>query len=164
MTDAKPSSRQHPAHHPAVEWGQQSIVIFVTVCTKNRRAVLANETFHATLCAVWSAAREWWVGRYVIMPDHVHFFCAPGHRNYPALSKWMAYWKGLTARRVQEAQLTTAATMWQRDFWDRQLRSGESYSEKWAYVRANPVRAGLVERPEDWPYQGELNVLQWHDA
>jgi hypothetical protein len=27
----------------------------------------------------------------------------------------------------------------------------------------NPVRAGLVSRPEEWPYQGELNVLEWRE-
>ncbi|MCX7916496.1 MAG: hypothetical protein N3A53_09385, partial [Verrucomicrobiae bacterium] len=53
--------------------------------------------------------------------------------------------------------------LWQRDFWDTQLRRGESYSAKWEYVRYNPVRAGLVSDPADWPYQGELNILEWHD-
>ncbi|PYJ59756.1 MAG: hypothetical protein DME74_11770 [Verrucomicrobia bacterium] len=52
---------------------------------------------------------------------------------------------------------------WQRDFWDRQLRRGESYAEKWKYVENNPVRHGHVQRAEDWLYQGELNVLHWHD-
>mgnify|MGYP003875432317 CR=1 FL=1 len=52
---------------------------------------------------------------------------------------------------------------WQRDFWDTQLRRGESYSAKWKYVRHNPVRAGLVPSADLWPYQGELNVLRWHE-
>jgi len=51
--------------------------------------------------------------------------------------------------------------IWQRDFWDTQLRKGENYDEKWQYVLENPVRAGLVKHSEDWPYQGELNVLEW---
>jgi REP element-mobilizing transposase RayT len=53
------------------------------------------------------------------------------------------------------------APVWQRHFWDRQLRKSESYDQKWQYVIENPVRAGLVTKPEDWPYQGELNVLRW---
>ena len=36
------------------------------------------------------------------------------------------------------------------------LRSDESYSQKWNYVRENPVRAGLVKSAADWPYQGEI--------
>ena len=53
--------------------------------------------------------------------------------------------------------------IWQKDFFDRQLRSGESYHQKWLYIVENPVKPGLVARWEDWPYQGELNVLQWHE-
>lgn len=48
--------------------------------------------------------------------------------------------------------------IWQREFWDRQLRRSESYAKKWHYVSDNPVRNGYVRRAEDWPYQGELNV------
>src|SRR5437588_5629366 len=53
--------------------------------------------------------------------------------------------------------------IWQREYWDRQLRRSESYAEKWQYVRNNPIRHGYVRRAEDWPYQGELNSLEWHD-
>jgi len=41
---------------------------------------------------------------------------------------------------------------WQRDFFDHRLRSWESAEEKGAYIRANPVRAGLVEEGGAWPY------------
>ena len=39
------------------------------------------------------------------------------------------------------------------------LRGGESYAQKWDYVRANPVRAGLVSEAESWPYAGEIVVI-----
>jgi putative transposase len=42
------------------------------------------------------------------------------------------------------------------------MRKSESYSEKSNYARENPVRAGLVNHSDDWPYQGELNVLEWY--
>ena len=54
--------------------------------------------------------------------------------------------------------------IWQRGFWDYQLRSGDSYHNRWQYVRDNPVRDELVGNADDWPYQGELNVLHWHEA
>ena len=53
--------------------------------------------------------------------------------------------------------------VWQRAAWDRQLRRGDSYAAKWEYVRNNPVRHNLVPRPDDWPYQGEVNELIWHE-
>jgi len=43
---------------------------------------------------------------------------------------------------------------------DHILRSAESYAEKWAYVVANPVRAGLVREGETWPWQGEIFSLR----
>jgi len=51
---------------------------------------------------------------------------------------------------------TTQGQVWQEGFFDHVLRSDESYAEKWNYVRQNPVRAGLVARAEEWPYQGEI--------
>jgi hypothetical protein len=48
---------------------------------------------------------------------------------------------------------------WQEGFFDHLLRSGDSYGEKWEYVRLNPVRAGLSKSPEEWPYQGEITYL-----
>jgi hypothetical protein len=49
--------------------------------------------------------------------------------------------------------------LWQRGFFDHVLRSEESYGQKWNYVRDNPVRGGLVEKTEDWPYAGEVIVI-----
>jgi putative transposase len=74
------------------------------------------------------------------------------------LLQWVSYWKSISARRWPRPE---EAPVWQRHFWDTQLRRGESYEEKWQYVRENPVRAGLVTDTHDWPYQGVLNELRW---
>jgi putative transposase len=70
----------------------------------------------------------------------------------------MQYWKTLVTKRWPR---TDEKLVWQRSHWDRQLRSEEGYGAKWEYVRWNPVRHQLVERAEDWPYWGEMNVLKW---
>ena len=36
--------------------------------------------------------------------------------------------------------------------------------QKWLYLWENPIKEGLVSRPEDWPFQGEVNVLRWHEG
>ena len=46
----------------------------------------------------------------------------------------------------------TLKVHWQRDFFEHRLRKEESFRQKVDYVLANPVRAGLVQRTEDWPY------------
>jgi REP-associated tyrosine transposase len=54
--------------------------------------------------------------------------------------------------------------LWQPGFFDHILRSGESYAEKWNYVRENPVRAGVVKNADDWPYQGKNVLLESRDC
>jgi len=152
--------RKRPAHLPAFEHPNRSIIQFVTVCTQGRRPLLSNPAAHSTLLAAWEAATWYRVGRYVIMPDHIHLFCAPGTHPPESLTKWIALWKSHAARHWSDL---TVGKLWQRDSWDTQLRATDHYGAKWSYVRENPVRAGLVTQSDEWPYQGELNALSWHD-
>jgi len=91
------------------------------------------------------------------MPDHIHLFAMPVEDPMP-FQRWVSTWKSISARRIV-AEAGVAAPIWQRDYFDRFIRTTESYSAKWDYVRNNPVRAGLVAKPEDWPYQGVLYDL-----
>ncbi|WP_269539892.1 REP-associated tyrosine transposase [Cerasicoccus fimbriatus] len=152
--------RKRPARQPIYDQFNRANIIFLTVCTAQRKPILANHAAHERLRQCWQEADHWRVGRYVIMPDHIHLFCSPARVDHLPLKKWVAYWKSTASRQwpAKEDQ-----PIWQMDGWDRQLRSGESYSAKWLYVRNNPVRHGLVDSPENWPFQGELNVLFWHD-
>ncbi len=54
----------------------------------------------------------------------------------------------------------TTDRLWQPGFFDHLIRANESYEQKWEYVLQNPVRAGLVEKWQDWPYQGEIEKIQ----
>jgi len=157
---ARDPERHRLPHFAPQEPPNQSIVIFLTVCVAGRRPLLARPEIHHLLRSVWTTANHWRVGRYVLMPDHLHLFCAPA--TYPAtpLRNWVQFWRATATR---EWPFPNERPIWQRDFFDRQLRRGESYHEKWMYVVANPVRAGLVEQPQDWPYQAEFHVLEWHE-
>ncbi len=150
--------RRHPAHWPAHEGYNAPVMVFLTVCTSGRKPVLANPEAHEVLRSAWGMGGTWTVGRYVIMPEHVHLFCAPAEFPPRPLREWVRFWKSHAARHWPRRE---DAPLWQRDFWDTQLRRSENYSEKWEYVSANPVRAGLVENPQDWPYQGTMNLLMW---
>jgi len=44
------------------------------------------------------------------------------------------------------------AIHWQPGFFDHVLRNDESYGQKWEYVQENPVRARLVQWPDQWPH------------
>ena len=132
-------------------------VYFITVCTKDRRQILIVPNVADILRREWEAAKDrygWLIGRYAIMPDHVHFFCAEKSEGAThSLSRFMAGWKEWTAKNASRA-LATLPPIWQEQFFDHVMRSDESYAEKWDYVRMNPVRAGLAAAWEDWPYQG----------
>ncbi len=159
-TRVKWPTRNHPAHHPPVESFNRSIIVLLSVCSKGRRPIFAHDDVHQVLLFAWTKAIRWRVGRYVVMPDHLHIFCAPACEPHEQLRTWMRYWKALASRKWPRPN---EHPIWQQDGWDTQIRHGESYGEKWEYVRHNPVRMGLVSAAEDWPYQGELNVLEWHD-
>ena len=152
--------RSQPAHLPVKDSVNRTTIIFLTICSKNRNPIFAHEEFREALLSAWLKADRWMVGRYVLMPDHLHLFCSPVSHPLTPLRIWIKYWKGEVSKVCSDPD---EESFWQKDVWDRQLRSGESYADKWAYVRNNPVRAGLVEAWNDWPYQGEIHHFRWHD-
>jgi putative transposase len=150
--------RRNPAHPHVHENLDEPTIVFLTVCTAARQPILACQDVAELLLTCWSDKPAWIVGRYVIMPDHVHLFCAPAAFPGRPLIQWVRYWKSCAARAWPRPG---EQPVWQRDCWDTQLRRGDSYAAKWEYVLANPVRAGLARHAADWPYQGELNALRW---
>ena len=119
---------------------------------------LATEETVEIMREEWFASLEykgWAVGSYCVMPDHVYFFCTDVESKTP-LRTFVGKWKEWTAKRICKAT-NEHGSLWQPEFFDHLLRSDESYSEKWDYVWRNPVRAGLVEDPDDWLYSGYVH-------
>ena len=133
-------------------------VYFVTACTAKRRALLANPDVHGVFVRFAQKGTDGgaWVGLYVIMPDHLHLFVALDDARV-SLPSWIKSLKNTLSKNLRS--LGIESPHWQKGFFDHVLRSGESYSEKWDYVRLNPERAGLVAVADDWPYQGEVCAL-----
>jgi putative transposase len=82
---------------------------------------------------------------YLLMPDHLHLIASFSPATDVRLGDWVKALKRFVADRE---------FAWQRGFFDHLLRSDESRSGKWEYIRMNPVRAGLVGSSEDWGYSG----------
>ncbi len=150
-------NRKTPIHLPARENIGYPVIVFVTVCTDKRKPILCRPEIRYLLVEAWQKADSWLVGKYVLMPDHIHLFCSPTESDIHSLTKWVQYWKSLVSRKWPRHE---DHPVWQKSYWDTQLRREESYKEKWDYVCENPVRKGLVADPDDWPFQGELNVLE----
>jgi len=145
----------HPRTPPRLTWiFETEPLYFVTICTQRRARLLANHTVHQAfrIYAHRATDHRIGVGRYVLMPDHIHLFVrVAGSRT---LGQWIG---GLKRQLSRAAALPPRA--WQRGFFDHILRSDESYARKWEYVFRNPERAGLVRNAESWPYAGEIHVI-----
>jgi REP element-mobilizing transposase RayT len=94
-----------------------------------------------------------------LLPDHVHLFARPAVNAKP-LANWIQTWKSLSSRQITTL-LHAFSPIWQKDYFDRFLRSADNYQGKWNYVEMNPVRRRLCSRPAEWPWQGELNELRY---
>ena len=148
--------RKHPAHPAPLQKHNHPIIIFLTVCTANRSRLLDNHDAHYALVNAWKQADAWTVGYYMIMPDHIHLFCSPKKINGISLKHWVVFWKRSVAR-----EYSAIKGQWQNDFWDTQIRSVVHLQQKTEYVRNNPVRWGLSNTPETWPYKGIMSRLAW---
>ena len=85
---------------------------------------------------------------WVIMPDHVHIIIQPKQK----LSEIMRWLKSPTANRANDVLGRAGRPFWQREYFDRWIRSDEQLASAIAYVEDNPVRAGLVACSEDWKW------------
>ena len=132
-------------------------LFFVTICTFHQRKIDRLDTTHETFRKYALKGVEEFnvgVGRYVIMPDHVHFFVR-GDNQFD-LGKWV---NGLKRAISIALGATNNRPLCQPGFFDHLLRNDESYAQKWEYVRQNPVRAGLVDSAAEWRYQGKIVTI-----
>ena len=141
---------------------QETTVYFITFCVQKRKPVLANGEAWQICLEVFDRLDQWHVLAAIAMPDHLHLLAAPQDReaSVSALSKWFKHWFNEAYRRSSVSGDRTPPQMswhWQESCFDRLLRSDELLSDKWEYLRQNPVRAGFVTKPADWPYQFAFN-------
>ena len=93
---ARPAHR-NPAAGVHLRSDEPTLVL-LTVTTEKRAPWLANAEAHRLLHQVWSEASAWLVGDYLLMPDHLHLFCAPYDPGF-GIERWITYWKSQFRRR-----------------------------------------------------------------
>src|SRR5690349_266919 len=104
-------------------------VYFVTFNTHRRLKLLANQDIYNRFEELAKAAlqRGIAVGRYVIMPDHIHLFVA-GHYDF-VLDQWIR-----ALKRTLSTVISAPRPHWQSGFFDHLVHHEESHSQKWEYV------------------------------
>jgi putative transposase len=144
MPAAHPERKSLP--HGIPSWVQPGTVYFITICGKPKgrdqfcRSAVTPKIMESV--KVYHDRLVWHAHLVVLMPDHIHgLFSFPPDRS---IGQVLSSWKGYLAK--------VCGIEWQRDFFEHRLRDAASMEEKAFYIRANPVRAGLADKPEDWPH------------
>lgn len=94
-----------------------------------------------------SALEHYSLHAFVVMANHVHLLISP-HAPLPTLMKSL---KGITAKRANQ-MLARKGRFWQEESYDHQARNDLEFERIRRYIEENPVRAGLVREPAEFPW------------
>ena len=136
---------------------------FVTFSCYKRRALLQPDISKRIVIGMMHSQlkkQNGFCSGFVIMPDHVHaivWFDSPNQ-----LSTFMKQWKQRSSVKLKAliinnldhyaSKIDVGEPIWQRKYYSFNLYSQSKMLEKVDYMHRNPVRAGLVDYPEDWEY------------
>jgi REP-associated tyrosine transposase len=145
--------------------------LFITAVAKNRLPVFQTDAITLITCKAIDEARTscgFLLFAYVIMPDHFHVLTDQPREPSTVLQ----FIKGIVSRRVlgylREMKYESSLKKLEHDNWKRNHRyslwqhdsdvfsitSESTFMQKVNYIHQNPVRAGLVERAEDYRWSG----------
>ena len=144
-------TRRHLPH-----WQLAGAIYFLTWrCAAS--ITLKEEERGIVLTAIrhWDAIR-WDLLAAVVMPDHVHVLACPlpkGEGRWE-LGELLHSIKSYSSHQIVKRRRIgrESISIWQDERYDRWMRDEDEVAEKWAYIVANPVKAGLVELPEQYPW------------
>jgi len=125
---------------------------FVTFSCWHRQPLLVEDAARQVVACTLERVRRWYglfVVGYVIMPEHVHLLVSEPERGTLAVALQM--FKQITAHELG------GSPFWQARYYDFNVWSEKKRMEKLKYIHRNPVKRGLVERPEDWAWSSFLH-------
>ncbi|HEX3582986.1 MAG TPA: transposase [Thermoanaerobaculia bacterium] len=114
---------------------------FVTFCTRDREVLAGPERDIVLETTIWGHRQHYWLHALVVMPDHVHHVFTV-YEEF-ALARVMHRIKSVSAHEI-------GRQVWQREYFDRVMRSDEDVRKKCEYICQNPVRARLVRSVEEY--------------
>ena len=149
-----PSPRTNPIRNysPSMPWGLKryqdtGTLHFVTFSCYRRQPLLRNchaaELFERALEQT-RLKYGFLVIAYVVMPEHVHLLVSEPERDVLATA--------IKAIKQSVARKHGGGRFWQERYYDFNVTTAEKRVEKVKYIHRNPVKRGLVEKREDWPW------------
>lgn len=137
---------------------------FFTVATYLRRPILTHPPIRAALREAVREVRAGWpfgIDAWVLLPDHLHCLWTLPDDDTDYSQRWAAIKRAVTkacaeryGSRAQSASRLARfeGGIWQRRFWEHQIRNEDDLRRHMDYIYWNPVKHGLVSRVIDWPY------------
>ena len=122
---------------------------FITFSCFHRLPLLKTSGASETVEAVLEATRARHLARvyaYVLMPEHIHLLVNEPPRIL--LAQFLKAVKQTTSRKLRGSR----EKFWQDRYYDSNIYGEMARSEVIRYIHRNPVKRGLVEKPEDWPW------------
>ena len=127
----------------------------LTFCTCNRTCYFVDKSRVDVVFEQFvrsATENDFGILAYVFMPDHVHLLIEGLSDTSNALTfiDRAKQYSGYYFKRAFHTKL------WQRYGFEHTLRDDEAALSVARYILENPIRAGLVERVEDYPFCGSL--------
>jgi putative transposase len=151
-------------HHKNIRLSRQEYVgtgwFFITICVANRRKLFTTPkvcNWFLNIVRRAAATHSFAVHAYCLMPDHVHLLLEGRDPH----SNLLAFIKVIKTKTSMPFMRKTGKPLWQKKFYDHILRRNDSPDDIAWYIWMNPVRAGLCQRPEEYPFLGSLTGA-WH--
>ena len=128
---------------------------FLTICVNHGEQIFTNDTVARFVIAQFlqcAGAFGFEVLAYCAMPDHFHAL-VEGLTETSDLQEFLRIFKQRTSHWWKHQQPGRTG-LWQTSFYDRVLRDQDVNEGVIRYILMNPVRAGLVADPREYPYLG----------
>lgn len=133
-------------------YSEEGRIYFVTMVTQDRKAYFSD--LYLTRKAIqqirsFHDEEKLYSYTWVIMPDHIHWLFQLSEKQ--SLSNVINLFKGRTAR-ILNRYMNRKGKFWQPAYYDHAVRKDEDIKQIARYIVANPLRAKLVEKIEDYPH------------
>jgi putative transposase len=131
---------------------QDTRTFFISSSTWGRRSILQSHPLCDLLLSVMRenrAKERFLLHEFVFMRDHVHLILTPA--PLVSIEKATQYIKGGFSFRAKKENAVNGE-IWEKGYNERRIKDAREYATHVDYVRMNPVKAGLVERPEEFLY------------
>ena len=131
------------------------MVYFITWRCKKGKSLNAEErTLTMNALRFWDE-QKWKLFAAVVLPDHVHVLAQPLRKDPAAgafaLAEIIHSIKSFSAQRIGQLR-KLPGIIWQDERYDRIVRDETEFLEKWQYIRNNPLKSGLADSAEEYPW------------